>query len=317
MVMLQDNRARRLEAVDILVDDDGDHRIKLEDGSSHPTIVDQGYQRPLDQKKVEQIREDWDPVAPDALTLSLRRNGALAIVNGQHLIVAALLEGETCLLAEIFEGLSVPREADLRLKKNNQRPDTALEKFYARLAAERPTPGVKRAAGEKPRPRKATAIVKLLAEFDTQINRSPNRHAGINCVGTIERLYNRQEGGRSGAILRRTLRALKEAYGNLSGEVVNSPLIEGTAWFLTVHYGEYSWQKLINQMEKVGPAEIHDIARGFKRAMGGADWLNSYRALVEVYNRSIRRVENKLEMKTSRWTSETQKAQGQLARKVA
>jgi hypothetical protein len=288
MATVSEKRHRRLEAVDLLSDGQGGYVVVLEDGTRYALIVDMEYQRPLDQRKVEQIREDWDPIAADPIVLSLRAKRVAAIVNGQHQIHAALLEGETELLAEVFTGLTVPREADLRLKKNNSRPDTVLEKFYARLAA------------EKPRGGKATDIVALLAEFDTQVNRSPNKHSGINCIGTVERLYDRREG----MILRRTLLLLTESYKKLAGPVVSSPLLEGAAWFLAVHEGEYSWRKLTEQMKKHGPDGIYDMSRGFKKAMGGSDWLNHYRAMVEAYNKSVRKPNGKLEMKTSRWTAE-------------
>lgn len=289
MTIVSDKRSRRIEAVDILEDRQGGYLAVLEDRTRWNLIVDMEYQRPLDQRKVEQIREDWDPIAADAIVLSLRTKKIAAIVNGQHQLQAAILEGEECLLAEIFTGLNVSREADLRLKKNNSRPDTALEKFYARVAQEKPKGG------------KATKLVKVLAEFDTAINRSPNKSYGINCVSTVERIFERGDG----TILRRTLKLLGETYGGkLAGPIVASSLLEGTAWFLTVHEGEYSWRKLSDQMKKNGPEGIYDMARGFKRAMGGADWLNHYRAIVEAYNKSIRNPDGKLELKTSRWSAE-------------
>lgn len=81
--------------------------------------------------------------------------------------------------------------------------------------------------------------------------------------------------------------------------------LEGAAWFLMVHQGQYNWQKLVTQLKKEGPDGIADMSRGAKRLMGGASWLNHYRAIVEAYNKSIRKAEDKLEAKTSRWSAET------------
>lgn len=279
---------RDIQAVDIEARSDGGHDAVLENGNRYELLVDMSYQRSLDQRKVEQIRKNWDPVAADPIVLSLRSYKKAAIVNGQHEMHAALLEGEECLLAEVFTGLTVSQEADLRLKKNNSRPDTALEKFYARIKAEEPTGGV------------ATNIVAVLEEFGTKINRAPNKASGINCVGTVERIYER----RNGTILKRTLLLLKSAYGVLAGPVVSSPLLEGAAWFLAAHENEYKWKKLVDQIQKDGPDGIYDRARGFKRAMGGSDWLNHYRAMVEIYNRAVRKPEDKLDLKTSRWSQE-------------
>src|SRR5262252_187429 len=100
--------------------------------------VDRRYQRPLDQKLVERILANFEFAAMDAIRVSRRKNGSEYIVNGQHSTAAAQLAGETEVLAFVYTGLSVQEEADLRLKANNRRSDTALERFHGQLTAKVP-----------------------------------------------------------------------------------------------------------------------------------------------------------------------------------
>lgn len=276
---------KHLEVVE-LVNRSGDTLVVLEDGTEHALIVDMGYQRVLNRRKVEDIRSEFDEDACGALVLSLRRNGDAAIVDGQHLIQAMVLEGVTEAFADIYEGITVARESRIRRIQNDRRPDTSLEKFKADLAAE----------GTKGGP--ITELVALLARHGTKINSSPTMSSGINCPSTIQNLYERDDGPR---LLDETFSVLTSAFSKLGGKVVSASMIDGLAWFLVGHHGEYSRRKLVQQMASAGADEIADISRGFKRAMGGADWVNHYRALVEVYNRGVRKVDAKLEMKTARW----------------
>jgi hypothetical protein len=278
-------QGRREEVVLIRVDGDK-YWATLEDGKERPLKIDETYQRALDDNRVAAIRAEWDRVASGNATFSLRKNGDLFIVDGQHMVVAAILEHEDAVIGEIFTGISVSREADLRLKRNNRRADTALEKFYAQLAKERETPG------------EATAIAVLLAEYGAHVNRTINQSTGINCIATVRELYKRDE---QGLLLRWTLTLLRDTFGQLEGPVVGTAMMKAVAWFLAGHQGEYDRPKLIGQIDRVGLAEIVDVARGFRRAMGGPDWINQYRALIEIYNRAVRNDAKKLEMKTQRW----------------
>jgi hypothetical protein len=260
MALQADDRERRLQVVPI-------DELK----------VDHRYQRLLNQNLVEEIHAAWDMVAADVITVSRRDTGELYIVNGQHRAAAAKLAGETEMLAFVYEGLTVEQEADLRLKSNTQRPDTSLERFWASV-----TRGDKR----------ARAIVALLEEFETKVNRSPNNANGVNCVSTLEMLYTDSE-----QLLRGTLRAIKEAHGTINGEPARVPVIRGVFWFLKVHEGDYHWSSLIDRMAKHGPDDLMRRARSHKVVAGGPDWINYYRALLEVYN--YRRAEHtRLEART-------------------
>lgn len=239
--------------------------------------VDHAYQRELNQNLVEEILRDWDMVAADAITVSKRSNGRLFIVNGQHRAAAAKLAGETELLAFVYEGLTRAKEADLRLKANNRRGDTSLERFHAQLTAGR---------------RESRAIVALLDEFGTSINRVSSIHKGVNCVSAVEKMYREDP-----EMLRRTLRLVTEAFGVVAGVQATDAVLRGTFWFLKVHDGDYHLPSLRERLHTQGPEDLLRKARSHHAVAGGAGWLNYYRAVVEAYNH--RRMEHtRLEVRT-------------------
>ena len=253
--------------------------------------VDHSYQRPLSDGLVEKILADWDPIAADALTVSrrkrpsktavqeagLRGDGSLWLVNGQHEAMAAKLAGESEMLAFVHEGMTVQEEADLRLKKNNRRSDTPMERFHAQIRKGVP---------------ETLAIVALLEKYETHPNRTANAHTGVNAVSTLEVLYRDDP-----EVFERTLRALKTAHGELKGDVVTATPLRGVHWFLKVHLAEYHWKSFIERMGQLGYDELKRRAMSHKSVARGADWLNYYRALVEMYN--YKRPEHtRLELKT-------------------
>jgi hypothetical protein len=270
---------------------DGDRRRELEIVRIDDLDVDHRYQRTLNQRLVEEIVEDWDKVDTDVLTVSRRKNGKLFLVNGQHRAAAAKLKGETEMLAFVYDGLTVRQEADLRLKSNHGRADTSLERFWARVTAGR---------------KESKDIVKLMEEFGTHVNKTPNQHTGVNCISAVEALFREDE-----ELLRQTLHAIREAHVEIGGEAAKVPVLRGTYWFLKVHAGDYHLRSLIERMRLHGPEDLMRKARAFKAINGGPDWINYYRSLLEAYN--YRRAEHtRLEMRTKyhstseeRWNKKT------------
>ena len=67
--------------------------------------VDHTYQRDLDQTLAQKIARDYDIVAVDPIIVSMRSDGSLWIVNGQHRAAAAKITGETEILAYVHHGI--------------------------------------------------------------------------------------------------------------------------------------------------------------------------------------------------------------------
>lgn len=243
--------------------------------------IDALYQRDLSQDLVNKIAETWDLAAAGPIVVSRRKSGDMYIVNGQHRTAAAKRAGETEILAQVIEGLDAKTEAELRLKGNTRRSDRPAERFKAQVAA-----------GHED----SLAIVEICNRFDTKINEFPNMSSGINAVAAIERLYERD----NGILLVRTFEMIQDAWSSVGGEYATSSILKSLAFFINQH-PEANRNRLIGRLTMEGPKGLQRRGMNHRAIHGGAEWLNYYRALVEVYNDKLNDA-NKLELRTGGWS---------------
>jgi hypothetical protein len=229
--------------------------------------VDEIYQRDVDHRLINRIAREWDPAAAGTIVIGRRPDGSVWIVDGQHRVAGAAMAGVKRLRAQIIDVKGKQHEAKLRLKGNDRRPDSAQEKFRAKVAAEDET---------------ALAIQRICNEFETMINYSPNASTGINCVAAIEKLYEIDKG----VTLVRVLEVIQDAFGSVSGQNVSVNTLQSVHWFLKVHH-EANKDRFVDVLRKAGVPEIDRKARSHRAAQGGTMWLNYYRAIVELYNAKL------------------------------
>lgn len=240
--------------------------------------VDPVYQRDLTAQFVEKLAEHWDIVTAGTIVVSKRPSGDLYIVDGQHRAAAAVRAGETHILAQVVNEPSAEEEARLRLKGNVKRTDRITEVFRARLASGDET---------------ALAIVRILDGIDTQINLTPTMGSGINAVTAVEKLYKIDDG----VSLIHVLTMLKTLFGELRPEIASSDLLKGLTWFLGQHEGMIDMERFERVFKTTGPGALSRSARAHKASLGGTQWINTYRALVTMYNEGLSDA-SKLEWKT-------------------
>lgn len=245
--------------------------------------VDAVYQRDLTASFVERLAEKYDVVTAGTIVVSKRPDGKLYIVDGQHRAAAAVRAGETHILAQVVNEPSAEEEARLRLKGNVKRTDRVGDVFRARIAA-----------GDEV----ALAIQRILADFDTHINTTPTLGAGINAVTAVEKLYNLDDG----VTLIGVLSLLKKLFGELRPEIASSDLLKGLTWFLGQHGDRIDMERFERLFQVTGPAALSRSARAHKASLGGSLWVNTYRALVTMYNEGLSDA-SKLEWKTKGSTS--------------
>lgn len=245
--------------------------------------VDHSYQRDLSLDLVEKIGREYDRSAIGAITVSKRANGAYYIVNGQHRGAGALRAGETVIIAEVFEGLTVEEESALRLKGNTRRGDRPQERFQAQVRAGDP---------------ESLAIVNIVSLFDTKVNRSPDQKRGINAVASLEDIYRRD---RNGTLLTRVLEFIQESLGEVQGANTAVPVLKGVAFMLERHGSEMDRKRMVEKIREHGVRGIHRIATAHQAALGGAKWMNYYRAFIEVYNERLSE-RARLEFRTTGWS---------------
>ena len=230
---------------------------------------DPAYQRPISQDLVDDIARNWDIVAADLIVVSRRQNGDLYIVNGQHRSAAAMQAGETEVLAHVINGLTAKDEAILRLKGNKRRNDTAQDRFRAQVSAADP---------------ESLDIVRIVESLGGRVNFHPDAKYGINTVSSLETVY-RKDGG---VLLLRTLELIVAAFGNLDGRHSSVGILKSIAWLLENHTDDnMDMARLRERIQIVGVDELDRKARNHKVVMGGALWMNYYRAIIEAYNAKL------------------------------
>lgn len=248
--------------------------------------VDPIYQRDLTAEFVERLANNWDIITAGTIVVSRRPDGKLYIVDGQHRAAAAVRVGETHILAQVVNEPSAEEEARLRLKGNVKRTDRVQEVFRARLAAHDET---------------ALAMQRILADFDTQINMVPQMGVGINCVNAIEKLYKMD----NGVTLISIISLLKKLFGEIRPQVASSDMLKGLTWFLLKHqeeHNEVDMERFEHMLKITGPEAIARSARAHKASLGSTLWVNTYRALVTMYNDGLSDA-SKLEWRTKGTTS--------------
>lgn len=242
--------------------------------------IDHTYQRDLIADVVEKIKDEWDIVTAGTIVVAQRENGDLYVVDGQHRLAAATLAGETEILAQLVSGLTPEEEAQLRIQGNFKRSDRISEVFRARVFA-----------GDEV----AVGLQSLCKRYDTQINYVPDYQHGINAIAACESIYRFDNGG----LLAEVFDHIKAAFGTVEGAHAGGNIVKALAWWLQRHDQEADVTRLVSKMRAAGVSYIARNARNYKAAMGGSQWLNTYRALVDIYNEGLRD-NNKLEWRTSR-----------------
>lgn len=103
--------------------------------------VESRYQRVLDERRAQAMARDIDMDRIGVPSLSLRANGKLVVIDGQHRVAALMYasKGSLEIMCEVHEGLTVRQEAALFLKLNGGRKAvSAFDKYVAELAAKVP-----------------------------------------------------------------------------------------------------------------------------------------------------------------------------------
>lgn len=101
-------------------------------------IIDPSYQRDFDEKRSQAMASNIDMDRIGVPVVSIRRDGSIAGVDGQHRVRALCIAGlgDVPVLCEAHEGLTIKQEATLFLKLNAGRLAVrAYDKFRARLTA--------------------------------------------------------------------------------------------------------------------------------------------------------------------------------------
>lgn len=99
--------------------------------------VDETYQRDIRETWEKQLSRNFDPMLLGVITVSKRKDGSLYVIDGNHRRIAAKENGMEYILADVREGLSLEKEAELFYKLNTgQRKTNYNENLHALIASD-------------------------------------------------------------------------------------------------------------------------------------------------------------------------------------
>lgn len=216
--------------------------------------VDRRIQRPLNISRVKHIARNFDPRSLGVLTLSLRPDGSVVVLDGQHRWAAAKAINYTDKLPALtYEGLSIEEEAALFLTQNDAKPVSTLDKFLVRITE-----------GDDV----AVAIARVVTAHGWVIQPGQT-YGSIASVAALERAYNGAgvSAGPRLDVVGRVLETITEAWGH-DPKAANGTIIGGLALlFLRFEY-EVRSDKLIPSLQKTTPLNVVGKARAIADGRG-------------------------------------------------
>ncbi len=172
-------------------------------------------QRDLVQARVDHLAAHMDLEQIGTPTVS-HRDGSWWIIDGQHRVEALRACGfdDEKVQCWAYEGLTSEQEAEMFLTLNNTLIVTALPKFRAAVHAGRPV---------------ETDIDRIVRSVGLVVSRDKIPGA-VGAVGTLARVY-----GRGPGVLARSLRIIRDAYGDGGFE---APIIDGIGHLCARYNGD-------------------------------------------------------------------------------
>ena len=211
----------------------------------------------VDQRRVDKIAADFNPLALGTITLSQRSNGALICLDGRHRQAGARKAGYVGFInAEVISGLTIQQEAELFLLLNATKTPSAISKFLVRVVKGDP----------------------IAVEIDTII-KAHGWHAAaqvgpgvITAVDALERVY--VSGGGTVAssahpeLLDRTLEILTAAWER-DQAAVQSSLLLAVAQLIGRFGHSLDTKKLVTEMQSTRPGVLVGKGKNLRDLQGG------------------------------------------------
>jgi len=247
-----------------------EHNVPLDKMFVHYRSTPGGYARPLRMHRVKKLMQHWDRSAAGVLLLSMRADGRMAIIDGQHRREAALALGESSLNALVYIDLTLEQEAGLYRKFGDYLKQTALDRYHAGIAEGDPM---------------STEIKRILTYRGLHVPEIPAAYVnGVVAVEALMSVYD-QFGAN---VLRGVIGILNEAYGG-DYKAYRANQIKGTAAFIVRYVGEknYSRKRLVERLRQEGLSAVVRRARSMQDATLESTTSSWGRALLALHNQRL------------------------------
>lgn len=225
-------------------------------------------QREFRQARVDALAADFDLEQFGTPTVN-HRNTHYYVIDGQHRIEALKVffgdgqwEGQQ-VQCWTYEGLSEAEEAEVFLKLNDTLAVNAFTKFRVGIQAGRPD---------------EVAVAKVVMEQGLRVSQDKGNGA-IAAVGTLMRVYHRADG----PILGRTLRIIRDAYGDAGLEAA---VIDGLGLLCHRFNGDLDDDRLVQRLSAThgGVSGLLNKAENLRKQTGNPKGHCVAAAAVEIHN---------------------------------
>lgn len=238
----------------------------------HISVVWASSQRGLDQSKVKEIREKFDPDWFGVITVCpAGANGTYHAIDGQTRIEAVRPWGEEQKVpCQVIEADGPERAAQIFYAMNTKRrPLKAIEKFMVGVTG-----------GIEPE----VSVFAILERCDYRV--SSDHHDGqLGAVDACVTVY-RKHGPET---LEDCLVVIQSVWG-MSAEAVTAAMLRGFALFLSRHGKQLQHDVFAEKVSKQWtPSRLLGAARSAREMDGGSLAANVARVLASTYNRGLRR----------------------------
>lgn len=239
--------------------------IKLED-----IRIDVRYQREPTTSRAKDIAKSFDERVAGRLTVNMRDDGTLWLLDGQHRFLAMKIKGIKEWGCDVLYGLTIEEEAKLFAQKNNlTRTATILERHHAKVIYKDPT---------------AIAINDILHSIGLHVPKKSgvNTDGAVAAVGRLYELYSSIE---SGGLLK-ILTLLKITWGTRP-KTYSESMISAVEMIMRRHPDQFREDRFIKQLSKLEPYVL--MARA--ASLGGLEGCGAnqamYKIFVREYNRNL------------------------------
>jgi hypothetical protein len=241
---------------------------------------DSDYQRPLNDRRVQTIMDNFDADAFGILTVSRRVDGSYWLIDGNHRKEALLRmgwKGNQQVECKVFRGLSPEQEAELFCKIDDYLNLGYLDRFHARVMSEEP---------------RAVAIQNIISNAGFEISKSLGM-GKLSAVQACEYVYTGRgtlTSGRDHAgALKATLEVIRTAWG-LRPEGVRGAIIHGIGLVFLRDGDAVDRANLSSKLAcfEGGPDNLIGLAKGFKAVHGGRVTDAVSELVIATYNKGRR-----------------------------
>lgn len=231
--------------------------------------VDPKVQRGLKKSRVDAMAADFHPEALGVLTTSVRTDGLIVLVDGQHRYRAAeAADYKGILKTNEYRGLNVQQEAALFRLLNKTEKVNPIDQFLVACIEGDPA---------------AVRIARYLRENGWSV--APTARKGhISAIRSLERVFQISPDAAG-----RTVAVLTAAYGR-EPEAVQGSMLEGLGRFLAKYGDEVDLNDLAKRLAG-SPGGVNALlghARGLKISQTGNLSSQVARCILDIYNKNRR-----------------------------